>query len=223
VTPPVETTPAPTVKRQYPHVDTIADWRAQQSIRLLWDRIFDLEARLQGLGATQGDLVSAVNTLETQLTTVAYTAGEALALAQITQNEDGAGGGEGPDTMPDYASFVDTALAKFVSPVVALADGDAGKAQLTRQVAWDIYQVDPNIRLFQKTGGAQVYGMSTDLVVQGTDGSFADVTTFDDTIDPTTIETTWITHGPDIRTSDSGRWIVPTEAIAMMAGPMVRI
>jgi hypothetical protein len=75
------------LKRQFPHVDDVKDWRAQQSLRLLWDRIFALEERLQSVLATQGDLVSATNRQDDQLTAVDRKADEALAIAQGTRAE----------------------------------------------------------------------------------------------------------------------------------------
>jgi hypothetical protein len=91
-----------TLRTQYPHVDAITDWRAQQSIRLLWDRVFDLEARLQGIEATQVTLVDATNIQEANLSAVARDAKEALAIAQRTPIErgvlDGSGGGDGSPT-----------------------------------------------------------------------------------------------------------------------------
>jgi hypothetical protein len=80
----------PTVlKRQFPHVDGVADWRAQQSLRLLWDRVFALEERLQAAEATQGDLVSASNSHEDDLGRAERKADEALAIAQRHQGEPG--------------------------------------------------------------------------------------------------------------------------------------
>lgn len=72
----------PTLKRLYPHVDDVQDWRAQQTIRLLWDRIWALEGRLQQLDTDVGDLVAASNAQEDQLTQVDRKADEALAIAQ---------------------------------------------------------------------------------------------------------------------------------------------
>jgi len=83
----VELTAPPTLKRQYPHLEGISDWRAAQSLRLLWDRYYDLEARLQGIEATAGDLVSASNTAEDQLVRVDHKADEALALFQGSEAE----------------------------------------------------------------------------------------------------------------------------------------
>ena len=67
---------------QYPHVDMIEDWRAQQSVRLLWDRVFSLVARIQALETTQGDLVMLVNSLEDQVDSLRVGVGEALAPEQ---------------------------------------------------------------------------------------------------------------------------------------------
>ena len=220
---PVEVTPVLSLKRQYPHVDNISDWRAQQSIRLLWDRVFALEEQLVALRETQGDLVSAANAQEDQIARVQQATGEALAELQITLREAGEAAG-GPSTMPNYSAIAHAAESKFVSLVVPIAEEEDGKAQLTRQIAWDIYQVDTRIRLFEKTSGAHVYDMSTDLVVLGTDGSWADVATAKDNGDGTvTIKSRWGDGGPDANTSQEDRWIVPTEAIAMLDGPMTRV
>jgi len=83
----VERTTPPALKRQYPHVSEVKDWTAQQSLRLLWDRIFDLEARLQAAESTVEDLTDAANTTEAQLTRVDHKADEALAIAQRTATE----------------------------------------------------------------------------------------------------------------------------------------
>lgn len=83
----VTTTPPPDLQTQYPHVDGIADWRAQQSIRLLWDRVFDLEARLQGSESTVGDLVDTSNKQDAAITAAARDAKEALAKVQGTAAE----------------------------------------------------------------------------------------------------------------------------------------
>lgn len=90
---PVELTATPTLKRQYPHVDDVKDWRAQQSLRLLWDRTFALEARLQALEATAGDLVEATNQQETQLADVALKADQALAEVQLANTAESVAAG----------------------------------------------------------------------------------------------------------------------------------
>jgi hypothetical protein len=99
---PVELTATPTLKRQYPHVDDVKDWRAQQSLRLLWDRTFALEARLQALEATAGDLVEATNQQETQLADVALKADQALAEVQLANTAESVAAGDiGPFTGDD--------------------------------------------------------------------------------------------------------------------------
>jgi hypothetical protein len=83
----LKVTPPVGLKRQYPHVDTITDWRAQQSVRLLWDRVFALEERLQAAERTAGDLVGAANAQEDHLDRLELLAGELLALSQRTAGE----------------------------------------------------------------------------------------------------------------------------------------
>jgi len=79
---PTEETPVTTLKRQYPHVEAIKDWTAQQSVRLLWDRVFSLEERLQAAQSTITTLVSAANVNETSASTAQQAANDALALSQ---------------------------------------------------------------------------------------------------------------------------------------------
>jgi hypothetical protein len=103
------TDPSP-IKRIYPHVDEIPDWRTAQTTRLLWDRIHDLEERLQASQTTVTDLVAGHNTNEAALTTVTRDARQALSLSQqlaggaapsgATPSGDvapGDGGGDGGD------------------------------------------------------------------------------------------------------------------------------
>jgi hypothetical protein len=210
------------LKRQFPHVDDVKDWRAQQSLRLLWDRIFALEERLQAVLATQGDLVSATNRQDDQLTAVDRKADEALAIAQVTREEQRRATGTlpGEATIPDYSAIVATVLARY-DPVIPAAQAEAGKAQLTRAAAWEIYQTDPNIGLLEKTYGNQVNNLSVDIVVQMTDGSYADIAAEHDNGDGTvTILATWGPNAGDSNTTDESRWVVPTLALAETPGPM---
>jgi len=78
----IEATPTPALKRTYPHLSQVTDPMAQQTIRLLWDRIWDLEARLQASEATIADLVSGHNTNNAQITVAQRGAEAALSLAQ---------------------------------------------------------------------------------------------------------------------------------------------
>lgn len=92
---PVEEVRLDPLKRQYPHVDTIADWRTQQSVRLLWDRVFDLEGRLQAAEGTITRLTATANQQESQLAAVQRKADEALAEVQATRTEQQAVAGAG--------------------------------------------------------------------------------------------------------------------------------
>ena len=91
-------TDPPELKTQYPHVDGVADWRAQQSLRLLWDRTYDLEARLQGAEGTQATLIATANDHQTQITLADRQAKEALAKAQGALAAIGSGSGGGGGT-----------------------------------------------------------------------------------------------------------------------------
>jgi hypothetical protein len=87
-----------TLKRQYPHVGEIVDFASQQSIKLLWDRIFELQEQLTATQATITQLVAASNVNESAVETAQTAANEALAIAQepiVTDAEGGGGGGGG--------------------------------------------------------------------------------------------------------------------------------
>lgn len=113
----VEATDPVPLRRQYPHVDDVADWRAQQSLRLLWDRVFSLEERLQAQLATQGDLVAAANDQEDRLGRIQRVAGEALSIAQRTAGEAGEGG-DGNTGSNEFGKIGKGSA----EPTVALAD-----------------------------------------------------------------------------------------------------
>lgn len=72
------------LKRQYPHVDTVADFPTQQSLKLLWDRVFSLQEQLTAARSTITDLVAGHNTNETAVQRAARDAREALAQAQTS-------------------------------------------------------------------------------------------------------------------------------------------
>lgn len=56
------TSVVPLTRKVRPHVDEIADWQTSQTAKLLWDRVHDLESRLQAQEATAKLLVDGHNT-----------------------------------------------------------------------------------------------------------------------------------------------------------------
>jgi hypothetical protein len=101
----ITATPVTKGPRVFPHVTEIKEWEAQQSVRLLWDRIHDLEERLQAATATITQLVDGHNTNADQLAGVTQDAQTALAIAQRLGGIEGTGadggGGGGGSTPPD--------------------------------------------------------------------------------------------------------------------------
>jgi hypothetical protein len=116
---PITPTPPPSLKKQYPHVDDVEDWRAQQTIRLLWDRIFDLEARLQGTEATQGDLVNVSNDHDDTLTEISED------LDDLEETVD-TGGGSPPVVVAADGYYAPVTNGDPVSPEI-LFDGTNGE------------------------------------------------------------------------------------------------
>jgi hypothetical protein len=97
---PVTSTAVVPLTRQHPHVDQIADFNAQQSTRLLWERIFALQEQLTAAQATITSLVSGHNTNETNITTATRHATAALAQAAASQAAADTAGGAGAGGLP---------------------------------------------------------------------------------------------------------------------------
>jgi hypothetical protein len=94
----IESTPVSGIKRIYPHVNEVADWPAAQTIRLLWDRIHDLEERLQANQATITQLIEGHNANEAAVDVAAHDARQAMSIAQqgaVGESIPGGGGGGG--------------------------------------------------------------------------------------------------------------------------------
>jgi hypothetical protein len=80
-------------KRAYPHVDAVKDWPAQQSLRLLWDRLGALDALRVTDAATLAAQATTITSLTTRLT-AAERAVASLKLQITTGAGTGAGGGD---------------------------------------------------------------------------------------------------------------------------------
>jgi hypothetical protein len=122
------------IKRAYPHVDQITDFNAQQSTKLLWDRVHDLEERLQASEAANQVLVDAHNTTQTQITAVQTLANGAIAIAQqpgLTTIIPGGGGPAAPPQGPppgDPGSQSNPIIAMSIDPTAI-----ATSVRLSRQ------------------------------------------------------------------------------------------
>lgn len=119
----------------------------------------------------------------------------------------------------DVAEILDRA---YQSPVVLRDQEETGKAQFTRRAAWDLHQKDPNIGLVTKTSGNQVGGLSVDLLMDKSDGSWTDVASKSD-VDAAHVEirSVWVPHGGEEPNSPSVTlWVQPTQALADQPGPL---
>lgn len=94
--------PVTTLKRAYPHVEGILDWSARMSVRLLWDRVWGFEERLQTLEANVKLVAAAVNALNVQLLATRALAQQAYALTQSpsTSVDPAAPPPAAPDAIP---------------------------------------------------------------------------------------------------------------------------
>lgn len=163
----VEATAVVKLKRKQPHVDEIGDYPTQQTIRLLWDRIFDLEERLQSVEGTSASLVSASNSQETTLQTAASQAEQALGIALtpggtlipsggVPEEDDGGAGaagcaGAGPTGHDSGGVLSPTRAGQLVcgtgnefpalkNPTVDLATRDTNAEELVERMIWHLRQ-----------------------------------------------------------------------------------
>lgn len=91
----------PKEKRVYPRVSEVQDWRAGDSLRLLWDRTYALEERIKSLETMQTSILSDLDAAQTDIETASRQAREAIALSQQPGQPggapiDGGGGGDLP-------------------------------------------------------------------------------------------------------------------------------
>lgn len=67
--------------RQYPQVENVKDWAAQDSLRLLWERIFQLQEQLNAANTNIKNLIGGVNQINTTSANALQTAKHALVTA----------------------------------------------------------------------------------------------------------------------------------------------
>ena len=79
---PITAAPVIAITRLYPHVDGILEWQTQQSVRLLWDRVHDLEEQLRAVRATQTSILAAFDELLTAVDQIQIIAEQAIAKTQ---------------------------------------------------------------------------------------------------------------------------------------------
>lgn len=95
--PPLKLPGLSSIKRIFPHVDKVQDPDAAQSLKLAWDRIHNLEERLQQNTAADAVLVGRITLHDQAIDAAQTTASAALQAAQAAQDAAGGGGGTGGD------------------------------------------------------------------------------------------------------------------------------
>lgn len=115
-----------TFKRFFPHVDKIEDPNASQTIRLLWDRVHDLEARMQRCETFNQLAAAAHNTNEAAIAAAKTAADAALALVQVPGEAATSGTPGGGPTPPgpapgDPGSQTNPIVAMSIDPAAIAA------------------------------------------------------------------------------------------------------
>ena len=172
------------IKRVYPHVSEVQDWRTQSTLRLLWDRVHDLTEQLQAAQTTITDLVAGHNTNAATLDSVGQDAQQALALGQdagtgVGRAGSGAGGAGGtglPATAPNMMGVLESVLA---SQTWNFASEQAlnGRGAFMGVAVPAMHAVDPNFGHIQKRPGQNQYlGHAVDaFAYKCADGTTAEI------------------------------------------------
>jgi hypothetical protein len=87
-------------------------------------------------------------------------------------------------------------------------EAEENKARLTRRAAYLIHQVNPNIGLLRKETGNNVMGLSVDLILDRTNGEFADIAS--DVDDGDGFRRTTAVFIPKHDPALMPRWVQPT-------------
>jgi hypothetical protein len=119
--------------------------------------------------------------------------------------------------MENYAAIVQQTLAEFETVTVPTDRLEEGKAQLTRRAAYALNRINPNIGLLRKTGGNAVEELSVDVIMDRSDGTWADIASSSGDV----VRAVWVHHGE--RSTDRAwlaLWVEPTAHLADLAGPM---
>lgn len=109
--------------RQYPHLDGVTDWQARQSLRLLWDRVFDqadgidaANTTILAQASTIAALSASLSTLQTKVTKLAIVA-------------PGSGAGTDPDAGIDLID-TGTVSGPFANGPIAATFAGLGVVQI---------------------------------------------------------------------------------------------
>jgi hypothetical protein len=115
--------------------------------------------------------------------------------------------------MENYTGFVQQALDRL-GPMRSQDERatEENKARLTRLAAYLIHQRNPNIGLIRKDTGNNVMGMSVDLILDRTNGEFADIAS--DTDDGGGFRRIIPMFIPNTDPTLVPRWVEPTATLA---------
>ncbi len=133
--------------------------------------------------------------------------------------------------MKNYASFVKQAEEQLVAEGKLTPTGDVAtvekqKSQITFRTAHLVHKVNPDIGLLLKKGGNNVKGIATDVLVDKSDWSWADVASVRDlSVDPWlgVAVGLYIDNAPDLSFAEPqpdgepNRWVEPTLELADFA------
>jgi len=128
--------------------------------------------------------------------------------------------------MQDYHAQVAEILDRvYASALVGADRAEEGKAQLARRAAYEIHQINRNIGLLKKDSGNNVGGLSVDVFLDKSDGSWADMASDAATGNANIREVTtpWTAHNNPSESISVDRWVEPTLALANQPGPLVLV
>lgn len=210
-------------QRSYPRLVNIKDNDIRETVRMLWDKVYEqtdlnstATANLTAAQSTITNLQSTISSMQKTMTRMA--AGGGISPSSTVQGggSGGTSGGSGgdpssvepPSDIPNHQIDVENAITDLTAALIPLA-GYCGSFQITKLVAWRLMTTEPNIGLATaKPGSANnCDGYTSDIILYKVPGNDQMVYVFDiiTDADGATHDPVWSYLG----TMSVSRWSAP--------------
>lgn len=164
----------------FPRVDEVKDEAAQTGLRILFDRVFEVEQQIIGTGGVNSQIAGLQSqrdsdqaSLTTQLAQMSVAGqGTSIALGGAFPTPTPPGGQNPPPQGGGIANQIDVVIAARAT-YDALGPGVERAGRITNQVAWDLR--NQGVGVVRKTSGTNWMGWSIDVIMVSPGGATYDI------------------------------------------------